>query len=163
MDHPQEGQRDAVAAHLAQGDFHGIGQRVTVEDVGDGIADIQHEHVEAAMLFIRAGAGLVGGLADAGDGSEGAIDEADHAAETDALRLHLEEGAAVLAALGVHVTGPFELGEDLLEELHGEALLGGELVDLDEIAAELLGDADVNECARGRIRRVWKSSWFFIP
>ena len=76
----REREGKAVAPEFAQRDFDDVGERVTVEDAGDGVAHIEHEHAQTAVHLVGTGAFLVGGLADAADGGERAIDDADESA-----------------------------------------------------------------------------------
>ena len=104
---------------LAQGDFDDVFQGVAVENVGDGVAHVDHEHAESAVRFVRAGAFFIFGLAGAADGGELAVDEADDFTHLDGFHGLGEAGAAVLAAQAFHVAGIAELEEDGLKELEG--------------------------------------------
>src|SRR5438552_8899339 len=68
-----KGRRDFIASHFAQRDFDNLSQGVAVENLDDGGADIQHQHAQAAMVFVRTSTARVGCLADAWDGSEWSV------------------------------------------------------------------------------------------
>ena len=62
-------------AKLFKGDFGDLIKAVTVQDVGDGIAHIEHEKPETAMLLIGAGTFGVVRVAHASDWRERPIDK----------------------------------------------------------------------------------------
>src|SRR5687767_14975860 len=65
-----------IALHFAESDGNHVLERVAVEDLGDGIAHIDHQHPQTAMDFIRTGTFLVVRLTGAADRREPAVDEA---------------------------------------------------------------------------------------
>ena len=69
---------DAVAAHFPQGDFDDLGDGVAVEDVGDGIADIDHDHAQSDDLALE----LLGKSSDALSPAERRVLERIHKRET---------------------------------------------------------------------------------
>src|SRR5437868_9180416 len=68
-----KGGRDFVTSHFAQRDFDDVSQGVAVENLNDSGADVQHQHAQAAMVFVRTSTTRVGRLADAWDGSEWSV------------------------------------------------------------------------------------------
>ena len=122
---------------------------MAVEDVGHRIADIEHDHAQAAGGFVGAGALFVFALADATDGGEGAVDEADDLAEGDAVHRLAQEIPAVLAALGADEAGLAQLHENLVEEAFGEILPGHDFLRAEHGVPEFGGDAEVDKCAEG--------------
>lgn len=70
----REGRDDFVAAHFPQCDFNNVSQGVAIEDFGDGVSNIEHEHAQAAVRFVRAGAPSIGGQTYALDWCERSID-----------------------------------------------------------------------------------------
>src|SRR5579885_2009773 len=71
-----EGRGDSITAHFPQRHLDHIKQSVAVEDAGDGVAYVEHEHAQPAMRFVRARAFFIGGLADASDGCERTVEQA---------------------------------------------------------------------------------------
>src|SRR5690606_29284052 len=141
-------QRDAVAFHLAGGDVNDVGQGIAVEDAGDGVAHVEHEHAQAAVDLVGTAALFVGGLADAADGRARAVDQTNDVADGDVVGRTRKPVAAVFAALAGDETGGVELLHDLLQELGGDELLVGQLGDLHEIATNVGGDAEVDQRAQ---------------
>src|SRR4051812_19027320 len=80
-----ERQRQTIAANLAQRDLHDVRERVALEDIGDGISHVDHQHSQPAVLLVRAGAALVAGLARACDWREATIDQAYHFSDGDLI------------------------------------------------------------------------------
>jgi len=60
-----------------------LGDGVAVEDVGDGVADIDHDHAQTTVLLIGACAGLVGIFTGAADRCQTAVHEAHNLADPD--------------------------------------------------------------------------------
>ena len=46
-----ERNREAILAEFFEGDFGDLGERMALENVRDGVAHIEHEKTEAAMLY----------------------------------------------------------------------------------------------------------------
>src|SRR5437764_15155924 len=65
-----KGGRDFVTSHFAQRDFDNVSKGVAVENFDDSGADIEHQHAQAAMVFVRTSRRRVDRLADASDRSE---------------------------------------------------------------------------------------------
>src|SRR5438105_4579081 len=103
--------RDLVASHFAQRDFDNVSQSVAVENLDDSGADIEHQHAQAAMIFVRTSTTRVGGLADARDRSEWSINQSDDGTELDAVHWAGERVAAVFSALAHDKPVRFQLGE----------------------------------------------------
>jgi len=142
-----KGRHDPVAAHLAEGDFHDLGHSVAIKDVGDGIADIDHDHPQAAMLLVRAGAGLVGVFAGAADRCQPAVHQANDVADADLVRRLGQCVAAELAALGFHDPGLAQFEQDALHELERQAVLFGQLGARHGAPAYLGGHAQIDSGA----------------
>src|SRR5437899_8556897 len=97
------------------------------------------------MRFVWAGASNVGSLAEAANRREWPVDQPDHLAKLDAVHSTSERITAELSASALDVTGGLELHEDLLEKFDRELLLGSQLPDLNDRAAEFMGDAEVDQ------------------
>ena len=96
------------------------------------------------MRLVGAGALLVGGLADAADRRQRAVDQPDHLADPNLVRALGEPVAAELAALALDQSGVLERLEDLFEKLDRQLLALGQLRGLDQIAA-LGGKTEVDQ------------------
>lgn len=116
-----------------------MGRGGTGDDVGDGggVEPVLHDGLEVEQGATEtaatdgaafAGAGLGAGIFAAGDGLEGAVDEFDDLAEGDVGGGSLHLVAAADAAFAAEDAAVFEGEEDLFEELKGDVLLGGEIV-----------------------------------
>ena len=116
-----------------------MGRGGTGDDVGDGggIEPVLHDGLEveqgaseaaATDGTALAGAGLGAGVFATGDGLEGAVDEFDDLAEGDVGGGSLHLVAAADAAFAAEDTAVFKGEKDLFEELEGDVLFGGEIV-----------------------------------
>lgn len=117
-----------------------MGRGAASDDVGDGGGiepdlhdglEVEEGASEAAATdgTAFAGAGLGAGVFAAGDGLEGAVDEFDDLAEGDVGGGSLHLVAAADAAFAAEDTAVFKGEKDLFEELEGDVLFGGEIVD----------------------------------
>ena len=97
--------RNAILAEFFEGDFGDLSKTVTIENVGDGVAHIEHEKTEAAVLLVGAGAFGVGRVAHASDWCERSVNETHDLAHRDVFRGLREEEAAMLAALAIDDAG----------------------------------------------------------
>jgi len=78
-------QWQTITAKFSQRDVDNIGESIAIKDTGDRIAHIQHEHAQSAMRLIRAGAFLVGALADAANRCQRSVDLPHHIADWNGL------------------------------------------------------------------------------
>ena len=140
---------DLVPAQRAHRDLDDFGERVAVEEMRDGVADVEHQHAEAAVVLVGTGAGRVSRLAHARDRSQRPVDQADHVADSDRTRGFPQEVASVLSALALEKSGLLELEEDLLEELDRDPLPLREFADRKQRTPELMGDPDVDQSSQG--------------
>ena len=138
-----------MAAELAERDLDDIRERVTVEDAGDGVAHIEHQHPQAAVGLVGTGAFLVGGLAHAADGGERTVDAADDLADGNLAGGLREPVAAELAAHAGDEASLLQRLHDLFEELDRELLVVGQLGDLHQRALHFDGDPEIDERAEG--------------
>ncbi len=144
-----KGVGDAITADFAEGDFDDLGEGVAVENGGDGIADIDHEHAEAAVVFIGAGASLVGVFAGAADGGEAAVHEADDVADADLRCVFGKEVAAGFPAACVNQAGLTEFLEDAFDEFHGKPVCFREVGTCYGGQSQLVGDSQMDGGAQG--------------
>jgi len=144
-----EGICEASAVHFAEGDIDDIGEAITIEDLGDGVSDIEHEHAESAVIFVWAGAAFVSGDTDARNGGEWAIDQADDLTENDLAGGFSEGVTAGLSALGLDEAPEAELGEDLFEKLYGKTFFGNEFTNFEHGATHGIGDAKIDQSSEG--------------
>ena len=54
-----------------------VGQRVPIQHIRDGVADIEHQHPQPAVILIRACTPLISCLAHTGDRCQRAVDQPD--------------------------------------------------------------------------------------
>lgn len=114
-----EGHRHTITAHLPKSDIHDVAQKISVQNAGDCIAHIQHEHVQTAMRLVRTGTAFISGHAYARDRGQWTIDEPDDLTETDFLWRLGQQIPSRLPSPSFDVTGAAQLSEDLLQEFHG--------------------------------------------
>src|ERR1043166_9928334 len=145
------GERDGdfVAAHLAQGDLNDLRERGAIKNACEGVPHIQHQYAQAAVCFVRAGAATVSGLADASDGGERTVEQANDGAEFDPAGRFGKGVAAEFSSFCFDVTSPAQLGEDLFDEFDRQLLFGDEFADLENGAAELTRDSKINQGPEG--------------
>src|SRR5207248_406263 len=143
-----KGGRDLVASHFAQRDFDNISQGVAVENLDDSGTDIEHQHAQAAMVFVGTSTTRVGRLADAWDRSEWSVNQSDDGTELDAVHWAGKRVASVFSALAHDKTARFQLSEDLLEKLDWKFLFRGQFTNLENGPSEFGSDAEVNERAQ---------------
>src|SRR5690606_39159537 len=114
------------ATDFSQCDFDDVMQSVTVEDGGDRVADIDHQHPETAVRFVWTGTTFVGGDAGATDRRERTVEQADDVPHSNRGCRFRHEVAAAFAALGVHIPGGPKLNENLFEKLQRKVVRFGE-------------------------------------
>ena len=111
-----------------------IVERVVVKDVGNGISHRTHDMLYRTLGVFGIGAisaFLIGCLAHTSDGSEGAIQNANHLAEGDLSRRLDERVAALHPSTTGEEAGPFERQEDLFKKFDRDMLAGRDLVPLE--------------------------------
>ena len=126
-----------------------MGEAVTIENVGDGVAHIEHEKTEAAVFLVRAGTFGVGRMAHTSDRRERAVDETHDLAHGDVFRRLREEESTVLAALAINDAGLAELNENLLQKREGDFFPRGNLFKRNEISTGLSGKNHVDQRTQG--------------
>jgi len=122
-------------------------ERVLIENIGDGIADIEHQHSQAAVFFVGTGAFLILRLADASDGCEGAVDHAHDLAHGDGIGGFGEGITAEPSTFALDDAGFAELDEDLFEKSTGDTFFFDDFVHPQEFPSGFLGKSDVDQSA----------------
>ena len=112
----EERRRDLIATIFAKCDLDDICKSEAIEYCADGISNVEHQHSQAAVNFIRARAARVGCLAHASNRCEWAINQANDGAELYPAHRTCKRVTAELSAPAFHVSGGFELRENLLKE-----------------------------------------------
>src|SRR5437764_11599318 len=143
-----KGGRDFVASHFAQRDFDNVSQGVAVENLDYSGTDIEHEHTQAAVVFVWTSTTRIGRLADAWDRSKWSVNQSDDGTELDPVHWTGKRVAPVFSALAHDKTARFQLGEDLLKEFDWQFFLGREFTDLEDGPAQFGRDSKVNEGAQ---------------
>ena len=143
-----EGQGGVIALHLLQGDSDDFIEGVPIEDIGNGVPNVDHEHAETAVAFVGARAAGVFGFTGAGDGGESTVDEANKFSHADLFHRLCEGVATVFAALGFDVSGPTQLQEDAFHKLERQAVASCQFSDGHEGTSEGVRDAQLNHRAQ---------------
>lgn len=89
--------------------------------------------------FVAVGAGLVAGLAGAGDRREGAVEHADDMADLDLLGRHGKAIAAELALAAMDEAGIAHFGQDGVEEFLRDIVARRDVIDKGELAGRQFG------------------------
>ena len=144
-----ERNREAILAEFFEGDFGDLGEAVAIEDVGDGVAHIEHEKTEAAVLLVGAGAFGVGRVAHASDWCEGSVDETHDLAHRDVFRGLRKEETTVLPALAIDDAGLAQLNENLLQKRERYFFPRGNLLEGNELPTGLAGKDHVDQRTEG--------------
>src|SRR5262245_11655714 len=105
-----------VATILAKSNLDDVCKREAIEHGADGVSDVEHQHSQATVHFVRAGAACIGCGTDAPDRCQRPIDQ-----PNDGSKLYLAHGTrkrvpAKLPAPAFHITGGFKLRKNLLQE-----------------------------------------------
>jgi len=119
----EERRSDFVAPIFAKCDLDDVGQSITIENCADGISNVEHQHSQPAMNFIRARAASVGCLANASDRRQRSVDRPNDSAKFDLVHRPRERIAAEFSASACHVSRGFELRENLFQEFDRQLLL----------------------------------------
>ena len=112
----KERRRDFIATIFAKRDLDDVCKSEAIEYCGDGVSNVEHQHAQAAVHFIRAGAARVGCGANAPDRRQRPVDQPNDGAELYLAHRTGQRVTAELPAPAFHVSGGFELRENLLEE-----------------------------------------------
>lgn len=114
-----------------------IGEGRIVENVRDGIADIEHHQAQPASVFVVTLTAFIRHLADAANGGEGTVEGADDLPQRDLIGGTGEIITAVRPAPALQQSRILERQEDLLKELDGNVFALGELADVDDVACRV--------------------------
>ena len=139
--------RDLIAAIFAKCDVDDVSQREAIKHRADRVANVEHQHSQTAVHFIRAGAARIGCLANAPNWRQGSVDQPDDGAKLYPLHGSRERIASKLSAPGLHVPSCFELPKNLLQEFDRQFLFRGQLAYLKHGPAEFGGNAKINKSA----------------
>lgn len=134
---------------LAQRHLHHVFQGVAVQDVGHGIAHVDHQHAQSAVRFIGTGAGFILRLTGATDGRQLAVDQTNHVPHADGVHGPGQARAAVLAAQALHITRCLELKQNGLKEFERQMLLLGQTGDGDHAFVIPRGHAETDQGSQG--------------
>jgi hypothetical protein len=109
---------------------NGVGNGGAVEHVAGGSGNRGEDMPDLAILLGAAiDAAPIGNAAQAGQGRQWSVEDAQNLAEGDLVSRHQKSIAAELAPLAQEDAVALELKENLLEEFAGDALLCGDLAD----------------------------------
>jgi len=146
---PRKRHGNFVAPHLAQSDINDLRERIAIEDAGNGIANVEHEHAQAAMRLIGTRATAVRCLAYTSDRCERTIKEPNDRAKFYAMRGSGQQVAAKLAPFSLDVSRCPHLGENLLKELNRELFLRSQFAHLKDGSTKLSGDSEIDQGPQG--------------
>ena len=141
--------RDLVLAQLSHRHLDDIGESIPVENVGDGISDVEHQDAETTMFFVRTTAFAISGLADTGNRGERSIDQPCYLTHRNVFRGPSQQIAAVFTALALQVAGGLELHQDLFQKFDWEPFLGCQFAHLEQRTPDGLGYTEINQSAQG--------------
>ena len=144
-----KGDRKAVLTEFCEGDFRDLSETVTIENICDGVAHIEHEEAQAAVLLVGAGAFGVGGVTHASDRRERAVDEPHDFAHRDVFRGLCEEETTVLAALPINDSGFAQLNENLLQKRERNFFARGNFLEGNQLPSGLASKNHVDQGAQG--------------
>ena len=132
----EERRRDFIATIFAKRDLDDIGESEAIEHCADGVSNVEHQHSQPAVNFIRARATSVGCPANTPDRRQGPIDQSNDGAKFYPLHRPRERIAPKLSAPAFHVSGRFQLRKNLLEELDRQFFFRSELAYLEHWPAQ---------------------------
>ena len=94
------------------------GDRVAVENVCDGVADIDHHHPQATMFFVGTGAALIGIFRCAADWGKPTVHQSDDCTDPDLICWLGEKVTARFPPFGIHDSGLTKFIENALDEFN---------------------------------------------
>jgi hypothetical protein len=121
----EERRRDFIATIFAKRDLNDVCKSEAIEHCAYRVSNVKHQHSQAAVHFIRAGAPRVGCRANAPDRREGAIDQANDSAKFYPADGPRERVTAKFSTSAFHISGGLELHENLLEKFNWQFLFRG--------------------------------------
>src|SRR5206468_6363291 len=111
-----------------------VAELVVVQDVRDGVAHAEHRVLDRTALLLGIGtvaAFLIGGLADAADRREWAVQNSDHLADSDVLGRLDDAVSAGEPASAAQETRVLERQQHLLEKLDRDLMPLGDFMTLE--------------------------------
>lgn len=132
----EERRRDFIATIFPKRDVHDICKGEAIEHCGDGVSHVEHQHSQAAMRLIWAGAARVRGSANTSDWRERSVDQSDNGTEFYSPHGACERIAPKLSAPCFDVSRGLELGKNLLQKFNWQFFFGGQLTYLEHGPAE---------------------------
>src|SRR5438067_13847192 len=108
--------RNLIATILAKCDFDDVCEGEAIEHCADGVSNVEHQHSQPAVHFIRAGAARIGCLAHAPDRRERAVNQPNDGAKFYPPHRACERVTTELSASAFDISGRLELHKNLLEK-----------------------------------------------
>ena len=102
------------------------GQRLPIEDIEHGVANVEHDVAQRARRFVDARARFVIAERHTPERREGPVEQPDDSTDRDGIRIGGDRVAAVRAERGPDDTRVLEAGHDLLEKLARQAVALGQ-------------------------------------
>ena len=140
--------RDLIPAIFAKCDVDDVRQREAIKHRADRVSNVEHQHSQTAVEFIRAGAARVARLANAPNWRQGSVDQSDDSAKLYPLHGSRERIATKLSAPAFHVSGRFKLCKNLFEKLDWQFFFYGQFAYLEHWPAEFGGDSEIDQRAK---------------
>src|SRR4030095_7453412 len=112
----QKRRRNFIATIFAKRDLDDICESETIEHGADGIPNVEHQHAQAAVDFVRARAARVRCLTNTPNRRQWPLNQPNDSAEFYSTHWPRKGVAAKLSASAFHVSGRLELRKNLLKE-----------------------------------------------
>ena len=119
----EEGRREFVATIFAKRDLDDISKSETIEHCADGIPNVEHQHAQAAVHFVRARAARVGCLTNTPNRRQWPLNQSNDRTEFYSAHWPRKGVATILSASAFHVSGRLELRKNLLKEFDRQFFL----------------------------------------
>ena len=141
----EERRCDFIAAIFAKRDLDDVCKSEAIENRADRVSNIEHQHAQAAVHFIRARAPRVGCSTNAPNWRQRSFEQPNDGAKLYSIHRPRERIAAKLPASAFHISGRLELHKNLLEKFDWQFFFRGQLTYLKHRPAEFRRDAEIDK------------------
>ncbi len=136
--------RDLIPAIFAKRDLDDICKSEAIEYRADSVSNVEHQHSQPAVHFIRAGAARIGCLAHAPDRRERAVNQPNDGAKFYPPHRACERVTAELSPSAFDISGRLELHKNLLEKFDWQFFFCRELTYLQHGPTEFGSDSEID-------------------